>query len=84
MKEEHPHGCPSSCMFHHFPRNIIYYITKTTNLKQNMNDLYQLSLKTIFTFTFKTSSEDDAKVQMCAHTDKFSCKFYTKKCIFLI
>ena len=43
-----------------------------------------LILETIFTFTFKTSSEDDAKVQMCAHTDKFSCKFYTKKCIFLI
>ena len=37
-----------------------------------------LILETIFTFTFKTSSEDDAKVQMCSHTAKFSCIFYTK------
>ena len=40
---------------------------------------FTLILETIFTFTFKTSSEDDAKVRMCAHTTKYSCSFYTKK-----
>jgi hypothetical protein len=44
-----------------------------------------LILETIFTyFTFKTSSEDDAKVRMCAHTTKYSCNFYTKTCNLLI
>ena len=42
-----------------------------------------LILETIFTITFKTSSEDDAKVQMCTHTAKFSCNFYTKNLILL-
>ncbi len=43
-----------------------------------------LILETIFTFTFKTSSEDDAKVRMCAHTTKYFCIYYTKICNLLI
>lgn len=42
-----------------------------------MNDLTINPSNNLY-FTFKTSSEDDAKVRMCAHTTKYSCNFYTK------
>ena len=48
-KEERPFGCSSSVCFSFSPYQI-YYITKTTNLKQNMNDLYLNPLNNLFLY----------------------------------